>query len=83
MATKVICFCGKFFSGGAMFENLFRPTHLLVVLGLAFLIFGPKRLPQFGQALGEGLRGIKKMIFSEGEAEKTEAGRPESKVFRD
>jgi sec-independent protein translocase protein TatA len=69
-----------------MFENLFRPTHLLVVLGLALLIFGPKRLPQFGKMLGEGLHGIKKMIFSEGEAavdEKTEAGRAESKVLRD
>lgn len=67
-----------------MFEGLFRPMHLLVVLVLALLIFGPKRLPQFGKILGEGLRGLKNMIFSGGQGldEETKPGRGESKVSK-
>jgi TatA/E family protein of Tat protein translocase len=43
-----------------MFEGLFQPMHLLVIAGLALLIFGPKKLPELGKGLGEvGLRGSK------------------------
>ena len=42
-----------------MIENLFRPTHLLLVLGIALLIFGPKNLPGIGRGLGEATRGFK------------------------
>ena len=28
-----------------MFEGLFQPTHLLIIAGIALLIFGPKKLP--------------------------------------
>jgi sec-independent protein translocase protein TatA len=42
-----------------MFEGLFQPMHLLVIAGLALLIFGPKKLPELGKGLGEGLRGFK------------------------
>jgi len=36
--------------------------HLLVVAGLALLIFGPKKLPELGRGLGEGIRGFKAAI---------------------
>jgi sec-independent protein translocase protein TatA len=42
-----------------MFEGLFQPMHLLVILGIALLIFGPKKLPDLGKGLGEGIRKFK------------------------
>ena len=42
-----------------MFEGLFQPMHLLVIFGLALLIFGPKKLPELGKGIGEGIRGFK------------------------
>ena len=39
--------------------ELFQPTHLLVVLVIALLVFGPKKLPELGKSLGEGIRGFK------------------------
>jgi sec-independent protein translocase protein TatA len=42
-----------------MFEGIFQPTHLLIIAGIALLIFGPKKLPELGKGLGEGLRGFK------------------------
>ena len=48
-----------------MFEGLFQPTHLLVILGLALLVFGPKKLPELGKGIGEGLRGFKSAMKGE------------------
>ncbi len=45
-----------------MIENLFQPMHLLVILGIALLVFGPKKLPELGKGLGEGIRGFKKAM---------------------
>ncbi len=42
-----------------MFEGLFQPTHLILVLAVALLVFGPKNLPQLGRGLGEAIRGFK------------------------
>ena len=42
-----------------MFEGLFQPMHLLVILVIALLVFGPKRLPELGRSLGEGMRALK------------------------
>jgi sec-independent protein translocase protein TatA len=42
-----------------MFEGLFQPTHLLVILLLCVLLFGPKKLPELGKALGDGIRSFK------------------------
>ena len=33
--------------------------EVLVVLGVALLIFGPKKLPELGRNLGKGLRNFK------------------------
>ena len=45
-----------------MLDNLFTPTHLLFVLAIALLVFGPRKLPELGKGLGEGLRGFKQGI---------------------
>ncbi len=42
-----------------MFEGLFQPTHLLVIFGIALLVFGPKKLPELGKGIGKGIRGFK------------------------
>ncbi len=42
-----------------MFEGLFQPTHLLVIFGIALLVLGPRKLPELGRGLGEGIRGFK------------------------
>lgn len=43
-----------------MGEGLFQPTHLFVVLFIALLVFGPKRLPELGKGIGDGIRALKK-----------------------
>ncbi len=42
-----------------MFEGLFQPLHLIVILGIALLVFGPKKIPELGKGLGEGIRGFR------------------------
>jgi sec-independent protein translocase protein TatA len=42
-----------------MFEGLLQPMHLLVILAAGVLLFGPKKLPELGKGLGEGIRGFK------------------------
>ena len=39
--------------------ELFQPTHLLLVAIIAMIFLGPKRLPELGKGLGEGIRGFK------------------------
>jgi sec-independent protein translocase protein TatA len=45
-----------------MFEGLFQPMHLLVIFGIALLVFGPKKLPELGKGIGDGIRGFKEAI---------------------
>lgn len=42
-----------------MFEGLFQPMHLLVIFGIALLVFGPKKLPELGKGIGDGIRSFK------------------------
>lgn len=42
-----------------MFEGLLQPMHLLLILGIALLVFGPRRLPEIGRGLGEGIRSFR------------------------
>ncbi|WP_204139666.1 twin-arginine translocase TatA/TatE family subunit [Halomicronema sp. CCY15110] len=37
-------------------------TEVILVLGVGLLIFGPKRIPELGQALGKTLRIVKDEI---------------------
>ena len=50
-----------------MFEGLFQPMHLLIVFGIALLIFGPRKLPELGKGLGESIRGFKSAMKTEEE----------------
>ncbi len=42
-----------------MGEGLFQPMHLLVIGFIALLVFGPKKLPELGKGLGDGIRAFK------------------------
>jgi len=48
-----------------MFEGLLQPMHLLMIFGLAILVFGPKKLPELGKGLGEGIRGFRSAMKEE------------------
>jgi sec-independent protein translocase protein TatA len=47
-----------------MIEGLFQPMHLLIIAGIALLVFGPKKLPELGKGLGDGIRGFKTAMSS-------------------
>ena len=46
------------------------PAEIIIVLVIALLVFGPKRLPQMGKSLGKGVREFRKAA----ETAKTELG---------
>ena len=45
-----------------MFSGLESPMHLLVVLIVAILVLGPKKLPEAARGLGSGIRQFKDSI---------------------
>jgi sec-independent protein translocase protein TatA len=48
--------------------------ELIVICVIALLVFGPKRLPGAGKAIGEAIRGFKSSV--EGKTEENRAGGP-------
>lgn len=48
-----------------MFEGLMQPMHLLVILIIALLFFGPSKLGELGKGLGDGIRHFKKALKDE------------------
>ena len=56
-----------------MFGQLGLP-EMLVIMVIALLIFGPKKLPSLGKSLGEGITSFKRALtFGEKEAERDDA----------
>jgi sec-independent protein translocase protein TatA len=45
-----------------MFEGLFQPTHLILILIVVLVVFGPNKLPQIGAGLGKSIRDFKKAM---------------------
>ncbi|WP_433945637.1 twin-arginine translocase TatA/TatE family subunit [Paenibacillus sp. SN-8-1] len=43
-----------------MLENLLRPTHLLLLVIAALLLFGPSKLPELGRSFGSMLKEFKR-----------------------
>jgi sec-independent protein translocase protein TatA len=49
-----------------MFEGLFQPLHMMIILAIALIIFGPGKLPELGKGLGKSIREFKKAISDAG-----------------
>ncbi len=45
-----------------MIEDLLRPGHLLVIVAVALVFFGPGKLPELGKGLAEGIRSFKQSL---------------------
>lgn len=60
-----------------MFEGLLQPMHLLVIFFIALLVFGPKKLPELGKGLGDGIRALKDGLK---EGESKPENKPENKA---
>jgi len=54
-----------------MGEGLFQPFHLLLIILIALLLFGPSKFASLGKGLGEGIRNFK-AAMKEGEEKKEE-----------
>jgi len=54
------------------------PLELAIVLIIALVVFGPKRLPELGRSLGKGIREFRGSVSGEGheEPERPEAIEP-------
>jgi sec-independent protein translocase protein TatA len=62
-----------------MFEGLFQPMHLLVVLFIALMVFGPKKLPELGKGLGDGIRSFKDSMKEKPGSDLDEELRPDAR----
>ena len=65
-----------------MFEGLFQPMHLLVILVIVLLVFGPKKLGELGKGLGEGIRAFRQGVRDEkptSEAKPSDEGTKQAK----
>ena len=56
--------------------DLLQPWHLVVILVVALLIFGPSKLPGLGKGLGEGIKGFKEGIKGIGGSDEAEKPEP-------
>lgn len=45
-----------------MFEGLFQPLHMILILAIVLIIFGPGKLPELGEGLGKSIKAFKKAI---------------------
>ena len=64
-------------------EGLFQPMHLLLILVIALIFFGPKRLPELGKGLGDGIRALKDGMKDQNTTAKADPKpevKPENKV---
>jgi len=66
-----------------MLEGLFQPMHLLMIFGIALLVFGPKKLPELGKGIGDGIRGFKSAMQKPEESSGKTATTEEQKQQRD
>jgi len=61
-----------------MGEGLFQPFHLLLIVAIALLLFGPSKFASLGKGLGEGIRNFKSAM-KDGEEKKDEKPTTEEK----
>ena len=62
-----------------MFRGLLQPMHLLIILAVVLIIFGPGKLPEMGSAIGKALRGFKQAMSESEQKPEEEAKKLENK----
>ncbi len=69
-----------------MFSGIFSPMHLIVILVIVLIIFGPGKLPELGNSLGKSIKNFKKAmddpdgkLEAESETKKKIEAEPETK----
>jgi sec-independent protein translocase protein TatA len=45
-----------------MFEGLFQPLHLILILAIIMIVFGAGKLPEMGGALGRGIKEFRSEV---------------------
>jgi TatA/E family protein of Tat protein translocase len=48
------------------------PMEIIVVVVIALLVFGPKRIPEVGRSVGRGVRELKSSLADDAESQKPE-----------
>ncbi len=66
-----------------MLDGLFQPTHLIIIFAIALLIFGPRKLPELGKGLGEGIRALKEGMKDNPQASADQKKNTEAKDNKD
>ena len=61
-----------------MFRGLFQPMHLIVILGILLVIFGPSKLPELGAGIGRGIKEFKKSLSHDEKAQSEEDNKTQS-----
>jgi sec-independent protein translocase protein TatA len=61
-----------------MGEGLFQPLHILLIVGIALLLFGPSKFADLGKGLGEGIRNFKSAVKDPKDDKDKEPGKPPS-----
>lgn len=56
------------------------PLEIVVVLIIALVVFGPKRLPELGRSLGKGIREFRGSISGEHDDEDEERSSPSPEI---
>jgi sec-independent protein translocase protein TatA len=59
-----------------MGEGLFQPMHILLIIGIALLVFGPSKFAGLGKGLGEGIKNFKSAMK---DSDTNEEKKPEQK----
>jgi sec-independent protein translocase protein TatA len=64
-----------------MVGDILQPTHLLLILVVALLVLGPKRLPEVGRSLGRGIRDFRQAVSLDApDAEPADEQQPSKKT---
>jgi sec-independent protein translocase protein TatA len=53
-----------------IFNDILQPTHLLLILVVALLVLGPKRLPEAARSIGRGMHDFRSAITGEPQRER-------------
>jgi sec-independent protein translocase protein TatA len=41
-------------------DGILAPWHWIILIGVALLVFGPKKLPEMGNSIGKGIAGFRR-----------------------